>query len=45
MTDSVISILTHVAFRTEILLKPVRLVCLRRAGAAGQACRNAAAKE
>lgn len=45
MTDSVMSILTRIAFHTEIALKPVRLVCLRRAGEAGEAGCIAAAKE
>ncbi len=45
MTDSVMPILTRVAFHTEIALKPARLVCLRRAGEAGQAGRTAAANE
>jgi hypothetical protein len=45
MTDSVMLILTRVAFRTEIAWKPVRLVCSRRAGEAGEAGRIAAAEE
>jgi hypothetical protein len=45
MTDSERLILTRVAIRTEILVKPVCLVCSRRAGAGGRADRAAAATE